>query len=110
MFADELPVHRVVLDGFWLDRTEVTNAQYRRCVQANACAASRYQDDSQFNGDDQPVVGIPRALMYNGSSPTTTTMVTKDKANQILRYVYSSTTSAACFDSVVIFNPESSAS
>jgi formylglycine-generating enzyme required for sulfatase activity len=26
--SDERPVHDVTLDGFWLDRTEVTNAQY----------------------------------------------------------------------------------
>ena len=26
--SDEQPVHTVVLDGFWIDRTEVTNAQY----------------------------------------------------------------------------------
>jgi serine/threonine-protein kinase len=26
--SDEKPVHQVTLDGFWIDRTEVTNAQY----------------------------------------------------------------------------------
>lgn len=35
--SDERPPHRVHLDGFWLDRTEVTNADYRRCVDAGAC-------------------------------------------------------------------------
>ena len=34
---DERPPHQVRLDGFWLDRTEVTNADYRRCVDAGAC-------------------------------------------------------------------------
>ncbi|MEJ2207920.1 MAG: SUMF1/EgtB/PvdO family nonheme iron enzyme [Anaerolineae bacterium] len=29
--------HTVELDGFWIDRTEVTNAHYRRCVEAGAC-------------------------------------------------------------------------
>ena len=37
--SDEQPVHTVVLDGFWIDRTEVTNALYHRCVEANACQA-----------------------------------------------------------------------
>jgi len=26
--SDEQPVHTVALDGFWIDRTEVTNAQF----------------------------------------------------------------------------------
>ena len=34
---DEQPVHTVALDGFWIDRTEATNAQYRRCVEAGDC-------------------------------------------------------------------------
>ncbi len=31
---DEVPLHKVTLDGFWIDRTEVTNAQYRIFVGA----------------------------------------------------------------------------
>jgi formylglycine-generating enzyme required for sulfatase activity len=27
-FEDEQPAHRVLLDGFWIDRTEVTNVQF----------------------------------------------------------------------------------
>ena len=34
---DELPVHTVALAGFWIDGTEVTNAQYRRCDEAGEC-------------------------------------------------------------------------
>ena len=30
-------MHTVALGGFWIDRTEVTNAQYKRCVEAGAC-------------------------------------------------------------------------
>ena len=30
---DELPRHRVVLDEFWMDETEVTNAQFEKFVQ-----------------------------------------------------------------------------
>ena len=36
---NERPVHTVVLDGFWIDRTEVTNSQYQRCVGAGQCDA-----------------------------------------------------------------------
>ena len=28
-WADEKPAHRVRVDGFWMDETEVTNAQFR---------------------------------------------------------------------------------
>src|SRR6266508_4444821 len=34
---DEKPVHIIQLDAFWLDRTEVTNEMYRKCVQAEKC-------------------------------------------------------------------------
>src|SRR5262249_48747727 len=33
-FDDAQPVHRVWVDGFWMDETEVTNAQFRRFVEA----------------------------------------------------------------------------
>ena len=31
---DEYPQHRVVVDGFWMDETEVTNAQFQKFVEA----------------------------------------------------------------------------
>jgi len=33
-WPDEKPAHRVRVDGFWMDGTEVTNAQFRRFVEA----------------------------------------------------------------------------
>jgi len=35
--VDELPAGARDVVGFWLDRNEVTNADYRRCVDAGAC-------------------------------------------------------------------------
>jgi formylglycine-generating enzyme required for sulfatase activity len=32
--ADAQPVHRVYVDGFWMDRTEVTNEEFSRFVRA----------------------------------------------------------------------------
>jgi formylglycine-generating enzyme required for sulfatase activity len=64
-FEDEQPVHTVKLDGFWIDRTEVTNAQYRRCVREEACnppaqnsshTRDSYYDDSAY--DRYPVVYV----------------------------------------------------
>jgi serine/threonine-protein kinase len=36
--ADESPAHDVMLDDYWIDRTEVTNGQYALCVEAGVCA------------------------------------------------------------------------
>jgi formylglycine-generating enzyme len=33
-WADEKPAHRVRVDGFWMDETDVTNAQFRKFVEA----------------------------------------------------------------------------
>ena len=54
----ELPQHEVVLDAYWIDRTEVTNAQYRRCVEAEACGAPWCWDDERLNAADGPVVCV----------------------------------------------------
>jgi sulfatase modifying factor 1 len=32
--ADALPIHRVYVDGFWMDATDVTNAQFEKFVKA----------------------------------------------------------------------------
>ena len=36
-FTNEHPAHRVAVSGLWIDKTEVTNSQFERCVQAGAC-------------------------------------------------------------------------
>src|SRR5215212_7557086 len=33
-YAEEAPVHRVAVDGFWIDRTPVTNRQFKDFVRA----------------------------------------------------------------------------
>jgi len=51
---DEKPVHSVTLAGFWLDRTEVTQAQYARCVSDGVCALSRLPREESLH----PIVGV----------------------------------------------------
>jgi formylglycine-generating enzyme required for sulfatase activity len=33
-YPDEVPLHRLTVDGFWIDRTPVTNRQFRQFVEA----------------------------------------------------------------------------
>ena len=40
---DEKPQHAVWLDGYWIQRTEVTNEQYKRCVDAEVCEPPNYR-------------------------------------------------------------------
>jgi formylglycine-generating enzyme required for sulfatase activity len=65
VFADERLAHTVTLDGFWIDRTEVTNRQYRRCVEAKACTppvdSGSYTRKSYYGNnvyDNYPVIWI----------------------------------------------------
>jgi formylglycine-generating enzyme required for sulfatase activity len=62
---DEKPQHEVTLDAFWIDRTELTNGQYRRCVDDGTCSppsSSRsYTRDSYYGAsefDDHPVIYV----------------------------------------------------
>jgi formylglycine-generating enzyme required for sulfatase activity len=64
-FEDEQPAHTVRLDSFWIDRTEVTNRQYRRCVEEGACSLPTmdvtYTRAAYFSNeayDDYPVIHV----------------------------------------------------
>ena len=54
-FAAERPAHTVYLDTYWMDRTEVSNAQYRRCVEAEICVPPTSWDNPDLSDDDRPV-------------------------------------------------------
>ena len=59
------PVHKVSLDAYWIDQTEVTTAMYAKCVQAGACQAPSLRKSftrATYYGDPQyanyPVIGV----------------------------------------------------
>lgn len=63
--SDEKPVHQVTLDAFWIDQTEVTNAMYAECVDANQCnppSKTNSYTHSEYFGisevDNYPVIYV----------------------------------------------------
>jgi formylglycine-generating enzyme required for sulfatase activity len=55
---EETPQLRVYLDGYWMARTEVTNAQYLRCVQAGVCDQGYYMSLYSPGLEDFPVTYV----------------------------------------------------
>jgi formylglycine-generating enzyme required for sulfatase activity len=59
MLGPEDPAHEVILDEYYIDIHEVTNADYKKYLAATGSKnLPRYWDDSNFNQSDQPVVGV----------------------------------------------------
>ena len=60
---DTLPVHLVTVDGYWLDKTPLTNAEFAKFVQATKylTIAERKPDPKDFPGADPKLLEIGRA-------------------------------------------------
>ena len=58
----DAPCHRVSVDGFWLDATEVTNAQFVAFV-----AATGYVTDAERKPTPEEVPGVPAAALIAGA-------------------------------------------
>ncbi|MBN1773081.1 MAG: SUMF1/EgtB/PvdO family nonheme iron enzyme, partial [Deltaproteobacteria bacterium] len=54
--ADERPAAEVEVSTFYLDRNEVTNVEFRRCMEAGACRLQHHYP--HFNDPEQPVVAV----------------------------------------------------
>jgi sulfatase modifying factor 1 len=55
---DGKPAHTVYLDDFYMDKYEVTNAQYRKFMDATKHEAPEFWNDSDYNTPNHPVVGV----------------------------------------------------
>ncbi|MFO0109062.1 MAG: formylglycine-generating enzyme family protein [Alphaproteobacteria bacterium] len=51
---DSRPIHRVYVDGFWMDKTEVTNAQFAAFVKATAYVTVAERKPKQEDYPDAP--------------------------------------------------------
>ena len=59
---DSRPIHRVYVDGFWMDKTEVTNAQFARFVKATGYVTMAERTP---RAEDSP--GVPPENLVAGS-------------------------------------------
>jgi sulfatase modifying factor 1 len=59
---DEKPIHQVELSGFWLDRTEVSNEEFARFVNA-----TKYVTIAERKPDSKDFPGVPAENLVPGS-------------------------------------------
>ena len=66
---DEHPSHPVTLNGFWIDETEVTNAQFLKFVEATGykTVAEKTPDRREIEAQVRPGTSIIEELMVPGS-------------------------------------------
>jgi formylglycine-generating enzyme required for sulfatase activity len=68
-YPEERPVHRVSLDGFWMDEHAVTVAEFRRFVAATRylTVAERPPDPAAYPGAD-PSLLVPGSLVFHATA------------------------------------------
>jgi formylglycine-generating enzyme required for sulfatase activity len=62
---DEQPLHEVTVAGYWMDKTEVTNGQFRKFVEATGyvTVAERTPNAKDYPGAD-PATLVPGSLVF----------------------------------------------
>src|SRR5215213_5167163 len=64
-YPEEAPAHPVTISGFWIDRTQVTNAAFRRFVKATGYVtlAERVPDPALYPGA-QPELLVAGSVVF----------------------------------------------
>lgn len=58
LFDKEMPQHKVNLDSFWIMKTEVTNLQYKKCVEAGKCTKPHNDGWDKLEISQYPVTDV----------------------------------------------------
>jgi len=68
-YPEEAPVHRVAVNGFWMDRHAVTNAEFQRFVEAtgHVTVAEQPADPAEYPGAKQEML-VPSSVMFKKAS------------------------------------------
>ncbi|HEX4085698.1 MAG TPA: formylglycine-generating enzyme family protein [Chthoniobacteraceae bacterium] len=82
--ADSTPVHRVYVDGFWMDATDITNAEFAKFV-----AATGYKTVAEITPTQAQFPDVPADKLKAGSLVFTPTLqpVRLDDYTQWWRYI-----------------------
>ena len=68
-YPEERPVHRVSVDGFWMDETPVTAAQFRRFVrETRYVTVAERPLDAALYPDADPELLVPGSLVFRTSA------------------------------------------
>ncbi len=64
-YPEEAPAHRVSVNGFWIDRHTVTNAEFQRFVEAtgHVTLAERPAEPADYPGA-KPELLVPSSVMF----------------------------------------------
>jgi len=64
----EMPQHVVTLDAYWIDQTEVTNAQYNQCIEEGGCirqgTSGLFSKTRDIYAEDEQYANYPALMFY----------------------------------------------
>jgi formylglycine-generating enzyme len=68
-YPEEAPAHKVTVDGFWIDRHTVTNAEFARFVRktGHVTVAERAPDPADYPGA-RPESLVPASMVFRAPS------------------------------------------